>query len=260
MMSSTPFSDLFSQVQDSLNSYCSASIVQSFLNSDQNRKMKELWDGFASKHKNINGGGPSFGGSRSPNSYSIHFYDLAIYKDVSFSVDGETYQGEYHEKLKCELEEIKSWGSHYISATCELKAEICYSEKPRSNWLCMTNTVKFDLNDPKAQGIPQESPEEMAKRLVQGWGSSPSQATSSKPTNTPPSTSLGRTFAIGASAASTAYFAYKAYNEIRRIYEGREQAKDSPNKAKEKASGWRALGYGAAAIGSGALTVYALKI
>ncbi len=265
MMSSTPVSGMFSQVQDTLQFYCSTSIVQSFLNSDQNKKMRELWDSFASKHSQINGGGPSLGGSNAPDSCSMHFDYLAIYKDVFFSADGVSCEGDYYEKLRCELVEKKSWGSHNILSTCDWEAEICYSEKPKDNLICVKNTVKFDLDDSKTQGIPQEAPEVIAKELVQDPRSAlSSQATSNKIPNTPPSspttTTPVRTLAVGAGAASTAYFAYKAYKEIRSIYEGKEQAKETPNKSKEKASGWRAVGYAAAAIGSGAFTVYAIKI
>jgi len=270
MKSSTPVSDLLSQVQDSLNSYCNASIVRSFLNSDQNRKMRELWDGFASKHRQIDGGRPSVGGSRTSNGCSINFRDDAIYNGP-FSADGESYQGRIHETLKCELMEKKSWGGRSISPICYWSAELCYAENEVSDneWskgsMCVVEkTIKFNLDGSNTEGIPKETPDEMAKRIIEHnnriLGTSGNSANNIPPSPSPNVTGPGKAFAIAAGVASTAYFAYKACYETRRIYEGNEQQKDTPNKAKEKASGWRALGYATAAIGSGALTVYALKI
>lgn len=200
----------------------------------------------------------------------IEWAILANY-NVPVQVKGvNDFDGLYNERLECVVKRVVNHTNHEeIEPNSRWVAEACY--RPRlvegvtyvfgeEPYECeKKNIVIIDLKDPtKHQEIPKD--------------------TKDIPLFSEKTTLLE----IGIGSLCTIFFAYKAYKEIRKIYEenrrkpvekeSHTKAKDekksssdtalkaATNKSKEKASRRRALGYTAAAIGSGAYTLYTIAI
>ncbi len=246
---------------------CGNSIKYLCLSPSQYNKIETLVDEFINKHDklvsdkkssgSITSGPATINGKKDD---SISWSMFTGYRGP-VQVGGANHHGWYDERLGCTFQRVvKSTNNEEIEANCKWEAEACYSPTGEAGDIqCETkNKIEFDLNDPtKHLEIPKDT------------------------NDIPLFSEKTALLKIGIGSLSTIFFTYKAYKEIRKIYEENRRKpveknprikakdekesssepalKDGANKPQPKASRWRALGYTAAAIGSGAFSLYSYQ-